>query len=604
MAFSRKTMVASVAGSLSLAMLTGCPAANPAGGTTPSASPSTGATATPAPGGSASTNPSATPSTTASGSAMPSGSPSVTSSAPPPTGKTTIVSGTVYDDAGAPVDGAVITVKSLDTSVPYTATATTSQGSWVVNSVPEGANVEIVGTKDGWTSRRRVGSFQTNANVKNTIDFGGATANTADPSGVAYFISKYPEIASVDPAVDNDQVDHSAVSYKITLSEPLDDTNQTRFGNAIRLLPANTQADPNNMGHTDLRDAKTVEPLVTTGAANPVSNYAYQVKRGTQFLGDSSTGATVSWDATGTVATLTFNAPLIADDKDVARYQVALAPASSDRIVDKDNNQLGLDFHGSRTAYDGTDDIIHSTVKMPDLSLDLGSVAATSSSRWAATHLDAARFGVKVDTDAPQLVSTTYTKGNGTGAGSSARIELTFNEPLADFDGSQGGFVDSSLTATLGAGNILDTLSFTVSDKTGGTKNTDLKGTTASTGNNNNLQSLAVATTAYNKKDVEFKIAEDAGQSALVTYGTKDIKVAETDATTAGSILLQVNPSNPKTLFIYFVKVNNIFATTTTPNLVELKARVEGVTDPAGNSISSTDADKYEDQGLGIASIQ
>jgi hypothetical protein len=700
MAFSRKSMVASVAGSLSLAMLTGCPAPNaPTASTSPSTAPSTSTPSTTPTGspsaGTTSPSPSATASTTtqpgASGTA--SASPTVTTSAQPPSGKTTIVSGTVYDETGATVDGAVIKVNSLDTSVPYTATTTTSQGSWVVNSVPEGANVEIIATKDGWTSRRRVGSFQTQANVKNIVDFGG----NSDAAGIAYFVSKFPEIASVDPGYDANNVDNTTVSYKLTLSEPLDATNQNRFANAIRLFPANSYAAPDNDGYNYAKNG-TYAGTTTTGVVNPnppanaiitgvdakgsvtgaatgsaginyydlkdqritpftpsvnldrivdpdptqgyitaviagnsqVSNAAglshpvvglktdttvgsnvpwdYSIKNGTLFLNDANTRANVTWDATGQVATLTFNAPLNADRTNQARYQVGLvATSTSDRIVDKDNNQLGVDAKGNQNTYPNVGALIHATVKQNDLSLNLpgGNTTPTlqnvtgGAARWIGTHQDAARFAVRVDAADPNLVSVAYTKN----LNQSSRFELTFDKPLAAYNGRLGGHVGS----TIQTGEVLKTISFAVSDRTGGTANVDLKSSTTQNYVLNPKGGTKFGSVAGGT-DIEkaFWLGSQAGGAPaamggsvnggtyqlvntatdIVSYGS-DIRATENAGTSTNKYLLAVNASNPRTLFIYIVGQTSVFD----PRIVELKVRAEGVPDPAGNTIKSAQAD-------------
>ncbi|MEB3197033.1 MAG: carboxypeptidase-like regulatory domain-containing protein, partial [Candidatus Sericytochromatia bacterium] len=176
MAFSRKQMAAAVAGTLSLSMLTGCPWGTPTATQSPAPAAATPAASPVAPVASPSAAaPIASPSTDATGTAAPSLPPA----APAASGEKVIVSGNVYDEKGATVDGATIIVKSLDKTAPYEFSTTTTQGSYVLNSVPEGANVEIIASKDGWTSRRRVGSFQKAATgKKNIIDFGTAGGST------------------------------------------------------------------------------------------------------------------------------------------------------------------------------------------------------------------------------------------------------------------------------------------------------------------------------------------------------------------------------------------------------------------------------------------
>jgi hypothetical protein len=646
MAFSRNSLVATVAGSLSLAVLTGCPTAPTQTATpTPGASTTTGATPTPvASTGTGTATP--TPGTSTQPSGTTSASPTTQTSAPPASGKVTIVSGNVYDEASATVDGAVVKVTSLDASVPYTASTTTSAGSYVVNNVPEGANVEIVVSKDGWTSRRRVGSFQTNANQKNEVNFGGTgtLANGGTDPGQAYFISKYPEITAVEPAYDASNVDWKAVSYKLTLSESLDDVNRRRFEDAIRLIPANSYAAPENDSPTttigdmanakpytvgsdlyyfNLKDQKIkagsaiadninanrpVDPNPTTyfnlantknhptaalnsGAANTLDvPWDYSIKKGTLFLDDSTTRATVTWNADNTQATLTFAAPLIADRTNNAKYQVALVTTStSDKIVDKDNNQLGMDATGSMQSYPSAIGLLlHGTIRQPDLALV--STDNTAALRWVRTHQDAALFSTMVDPDSPKLVSVAYTKN----LGQSSRFEFTFDEPLASYNGRSGGHVDPAIRNA----TFLNNSSIAISDRAGGTKNVSLKGTTTNAISNVNANGT-FSTTATNSADVEKEIRLVPtnglqGGTSLVTYASKTISQEEAAPTlAAGELLVTVDPRNPKTLFVYIVNRTNIFAS----NIVELKARVEGVADPAGNAIKSADADTQQIQG-------
>jgi hypothetical protein len=703
MAFSRKLKVASVAGSLSLAMLTGCPAATPGGTLTPSNAP--GSSTTPASTLPASTTPasttpgtpgSTTPASTTPASTTPGSTagPSTAVSAPVASGATVVVGGKVYDEAGATVDGAVITVNSLLASAPYTATVTASQGSYVLNAIPAGVNLEIVATKDNWTSRRRVASFQADNKNNNTVDFGG----TQDAPGTAYFISKYPEIASTNPIYDATNVDNSTVSYQITLSEPLDSTNQSRFANSLRLIPADSYAAPDNDKSTfnadatvasgstgtynnfnDMKDAglnaaslpdsskdRSIDvdntslaagPVVANGdarvgyadtaatgpgnvnapgsvnsggknftadattnagtrpnhpvkAANPnatvVVPYDYSIKNGTLFLNDANTAATVTWDATGSVATFTFNAPLTADRTNVAHYQLALVTQSAtDRIVDKNNNQLGVDLNGSFQTAGTLGALIHATVKKPDLALINPTTGGpTAASRWVSTHQDSSRFGVKVDNVDPKLVSVSYRKN----LNKSSRFELTFSKPMASYNGRPGGHVGSTIID----GTVLKSLSFAVSDRSGGTANVNLKGGTPSywlaaqnkgglfgiQGNARDIENEFFLSGATGTPTNTMGIASTGGAAggtdpsaatSLIAYGT-DITTAENTPATAGSYLLSVSTSNPRILFIYVVNRTSVFDS----RIVELKVRAEGVPDPAGNTVKSSDADRQQ----------
>ncbi|MDB5100895.1 MAG: hypothetical protein JWM80_5316 [Cyanobacteria bacterium RYN_339] len=198
--------------SLAVLLLSGC-VPGPASATlAPAATPTPGPTAAPT----------ASPVTTSPPAPAATGTPTATpkpiSSAPAGCcGPYPVVTGTVFDEAGAPVDGALVRVTSLDASVSYRGSTTTAAGKWVINNIPRGLNVELVASKDGWTSRRRVGSYDIQANQQNVVNFDGA-----------YFISSYPEVA---------RVEHKPGSVVFTLSETLDDVNRRRFEDNLRLVP-------------------------------------------------------------------------------------------------------------------------------------------------------------------------------------------------------------------------------------------------------------------------------------------------------------------------------------------------------------------------------
>ena len=128
----------------------------------------------------------------------------------------------------------------MNAAAKYEATATSSAGSWVVNNVPEGVNVEVVATKAGWTTRKRVGSFQAASSERNTVNF-GAPGNQAD-AGAAFFISDLPEVEATEPATKAEDQDPAMLTYKMKLSEPLSETGRKRFEDAIRVFPANAAA--------------------------------------------------------------------------------------------------------------------------------------------------------------------------------------------------------------------------------------------------------------------------------------------------------------------------------------------------------------------------
>jgi len=615
MAFTRTQMVAAVAGTLSLAVLTGCPASPTATNPAPSASasmapatgtsamPSTGTSAAPSAGASAgaSTAPSTAPSTGASN--APTTAPSA--SGPAPSGKVVILSGNTYDEEGATVDGATITVKSLDTSVPYTATATTSQGSWVVNNVPEGANVEIVATKGGWTSRRRVGSFQQQATGRrNVINFGAAggesDTNDDDPTGEAYFISDYPEIVSSDPVTDATGVDNQKLTFKIRLSEALDEDSRDTLTEALVIVPANEEANGTEFGGLDFEtgeDDNSADGLQNVDVAD-TGDYAYQIKEGSTFLGNSDRDVTATWNAEGTELTFSFDATLIANESNEAKYQAVLVSqggTGDDIIEDEDGNQLGTNDDGDLKSYPGVGEIITNAFKEVDLATKAvnkpgGGALSTGDANWASTHDSAVNWEIKRDETDPKLTGVDVSKD----VDGDFRIELTFSEGMAAYDGGSG---ESSAELLKLEANYR----FALGDKVGDTEDIDLGDDAPDDMLFTRVGADQTVTGSIDAVDINANGDQYGSNTELeneFTFGDTNIVGglgADTDPTgdNDGAINIEVNEDNPNVVYIWVRGRTDLFENQAS----EIKAYVENVEDPAGNAISENDAEDNQVRG-------
>jgi hypothetical protein len=585
MAFTRKNVAAAVAGTLSLAMLTGCPAPAPTG-TSPSA-PTSAAPSAPtsaAPTTATSAAPSAQPSGTASGAPASAAPSSVPVSAPPASGKTVIVSGNIYNEKGATVDGATITVKSLDVSVPYTATVTSVQGSYVVNNVPEGANVEIVATKDGWTSRKRVGSFQQAATGKKNIqNFGGATlaANPDDPDGGAYFISDYPEIVTTSPADEDLGVDGAKTAFKVSFSEALDEDSRDAFEAAFHIVPANDTAGNNGpVDLSDLNDDNGGNNPSTFGAtyADVIGGQRYTLGENDTFLGSSKNKFVPSWNAANTEVTFTFDGSLRTGENTAGKYNALLISGGADDMIeDAKGNQLGTDDAGSLTEYPGTGEYINNAFKDKDLAVQEDTQNTSFGTRWQQTHKSAIMFEVKKDTTDPKLTGIAVVKDN-----QDLRLELTFSEPMAAYNGNgEGTFGDGYQTLT--------NYTFMLGINRGDLSSDELDGEVT--------DFLDVETNPGGAKDANLNAAAVAAKEEFQLRATNVFdSESEFDAVATREIAIEVEPDSPNLINIWLKGRANLFEANLADNGVaryrEIKARVEGVEDPAGNQISESDADK------------
>lgn len=550
--------MALMAFSLSLAACTPAPTST-VPSTAPSADPSAPASVAPStpastePGASPSAAPSTGPSASGDPSTAPSASASVGASAPAPDpNRRVILSGKVYDQGGATVNGALVTVKSLDASVPYTATATTVGGSWVVNNVPEGVNVEVVATKNGWTTRRRVQSFQSTSNEMRRMDFGAASGQ-ANP-GAAYFLSDTPEVTSTEPATKAIGQDPNQLTYKLVLSEALAESSRKRFEDAIRVFPANEAASPDGIAgnHVDL------ENVADSPAINVDGTYHYAIKKGTIFLEDTQTAAKVAWNAAGTEATLTFAAPIIAGKSAEAKYQVGLVrgAGSEPKIEDLQGKQLGTDEAGSRKAYPAAaGELIRNVFREADLALE-GS-PTTADQRWNATHDSVATFKVKKDAEAPKLLGIEVND-----IGNDLRLELAFSKPMVAFDGSTTGFMNAAVAN-------LANYTFAIGEKAADLADVELDGDLP--GNAPVADPSADASFGGNSNQQE-----------------REFKLTGAPGTGLGDINIKADPRDAKKVFITIVGRKGWFDA----DMGAIKARVEKVADPAGNTINDAAADR------------
>lgn len=492
-----------------------------------------------------------TPTTPPSGqpTGQPSGNPSA-NPADPVVAKPVVVSGMVYDEKGASVEGAQVTIKSLNAAAPYQATTTTSAGSWVVNNVPEGVNVEIAVTKGGWTTRKRVGSFQAAANQRNIMNF-GAPSNQAADAGAAYFLSDRPEVEATEPATKAEDQEAGKLVYKLRLSEPLAETSRKRFEDAIRVFPANAAASPNAA-------AADLENAADTGALAIEASYDYAIKKGTTFLDDASTAATVTWNDAKTEATFTFNAPLIASENEMAKYQVGLvASAASDpEIEDMQGKQLGTSDTGSLSAYPAAGNLIRNVFKEPTLAIE--GTPASDADRWNATHESVATFSLKKDATTPVVQGIEVRT-----VGDDTRIQLTFSEPMAAYDDTDG-YQAASLTD-------LANYSFMIGEDAA-----DLDGELEGDAGAPDVDPATES--VYGDENGELE------EEFRLVDGDDDMADNDDD----GDVSVEVDPRDAKVVWITVHGIPEFFDDAAGA----IKARVEGVADPAGNAISDNEADE------------
>lgn len=513
----------------------------PAGGpaaTTPSPAPtavaSAGATAAPSPA------PSAAPTAAPSAPATP--------GTPPATTGTTIA-GLVTDLAGAPVPGVRVTARELGLAgEPRTGGfvgegTTGADGRYAIPGAPAAVDLEVVARRAGWTPRRLVGSV---AGATHALDFGGTGA------GAARFLADRPEITSTTPLNGARLANQARLAYVLTLSEPLDEANRQRFAAAVRLQAASREAG----GGEDLGLHEDVYPFERLAKAFA----GWEIAQGTAF--DALVGrARVDWSDDGLVATLAFDAPLLAHESRDARYQVVLA-AGAEPIRDADGHTLGTGPDGALDTWPAEGGLVLGAFHDPNGRLEaIADLADEAAARWAATHASYAGFRLAADGAPPKLVEVRVEDGDG-----DTRVLLTFDEPLVAYDGTEAGVVGAG---TGQAAADLEGLTFAVGER-GDLAGVRLDGDPAAV-----IDPRAHSTfgeDADRNREFGFDPAAFAASAAGEPDGTITLEVDERDATT---LVLTIHGRGG-----FF-----------DDELEEIEARAEGPADPAGNARDEDDAD-------------
>lgn len=361
-ASSTHTTVVGPSGGASIAPHSAAPSTTSAGGASslPGESSSPGASAQPSsPAASHSPGASAAPA-----SAAPTASPAVNES-----NFTYRVSGVVYDESGAPVQGATVTGTATSKQTQQAPVATTdTSGSYVFGTIYGPYSLEVKATYPngrGTVREALVTPPPTNGAIA-TQDF-GAPLDKPTNAGAALYLSSYPEIMGFR-VVPSPPAGH--LQYSWSVSEPMTATAQNRLADAARILPI--ASTPNNVTSVGDLDASPAPPGLVAG----------------QGITDTvldSLPVTLTWDATGT--TFTFDIPTTQMTAGSGlKYQLVLCGGAGP-VLDLDGRALGTDPNGSWTAPISSDLLVRRVFRKAGATL--APTDTTAVARWQATHTDA-----------------------------------------------------------------------------------------------------------------------------------------------------------------------------------------------------------------------
>lgn len=504
---------------------------------------------------------------------------------PAPSGKTLEIAGTAFDEDGGKLAGVTIAARSLDDRAAFTGSATTgSDGAWKLAGVPEGVNVEVVASKAGYTTRRRVSAYTNGFDA--TTDFGAAGGKNS--AAAAAFLGKYPEITAIEP--DAATLAAGRIGFKLQFSAPFDAAEQARIAAAVRVWPANEAAAPegdaDDEDDEDLADAPDTgavlpEPIIETDQDADGYQVDYAIKEGTAFLAAGAVKPKASWSSDGKTLTYAFDAPLTRARKAVAAYHVGLVRgADQTAIEDQDGDPLGTNRHGDPGgAPPLAGNLLRNVFREEVLSIadEDGNGTITAAERWTSTHDTVVTLELPPD-DAPPKPTAVKVVPDVAG---SFRIEITFSEPMAVFNGKVDGRAAGSLDGDrdrdsfVDDANFLRNYTFVLGGAAGEAAGVTMDGFDAGEDLDPDPRVSSTFGIAGDRKE------EFAFSLAALAFSRR-IESAST-----GEIVVDVAEDDPRIVRLTIKgRANWLDA-----GAKELRVRVEGVADPAGQAITSAAAD-------------
>jgi hypothetical protein len=293
---------------------------------------------------------------------------------------TTTFYGKVFDDLNIPLSGTTITAKSLNSSIPFEATTTTVSGNYVFSSAPVGVQIEIVASKPGFTTRRRVEVLSTNPqglNSVNRFDFG--TDGAPDSNGLAInALSDKPEVIAVTPGRNSSGVDPKT-SFVLKFSEPMD---RDRVEDAFSIY---VFKDALLSIHTGPGFA-SFERLGGGGYLNSMQFYSSSI------IWDES-DFNASWNNDDTEVTFTFaDEKLLPTDKQSNRlpeYMITFAAGGSARVIG-DKSGILRNNNWFKLTEGSFENFSKFAIRTDNISPTLSSITATSKENGS-LHGDAIR---------------------------------------------------------------------------------------------------------------------------------------------------------------------------------------------------------------------
>lgn len=158
--------------------------------------------------------------------------------------------GKMFDEGNLPLDGVKVTAKSLNQTVNFQAETTSTGGAYAFNNAPAGIPIEIIATKSGFTSRKRVEVLFKNKGdpAFNRFDF-GTDGSRYGTGSIDNALSDQPEVIRAGT--------HAGNTVTLTFNEPMNrqsvlDNFSIRAFNTVNLGVENSTDSPIFKGDSKL----------------------------------------------------------------------------------------------------------------------------------------------------------------------------------------------------------------------------------------------------------------------------------------------------------------------------------------------------------------
>ena len=238
-----------------------------------------------------------------------------------------IIFGKIYSDSQRLLAGTKVLVRLINSRFQFSEETISTDGIFHLVDIPVGYQVEIIASKTGYTTRRRLeivkspGKSDPNAN---RYDFGADVATASGFSAPYNGLSDKPEVTLAIPSRNQKQASPNT-AFVLTFSEPMDRQSLENSFAIRSFVPSKLSVDVHSEGNTfkgTVPIQREYQPeSFKTGETLPNYSNLAQYPSGTPIF--DSSAFNISWNADDTQATFAFKpGKALPTDKEPARLPI------------------------------------------------------------------------------------------------------------------------------------------------------------------------------------------------------------------------------------------------------------------------------------------